>query len=64
LLAGFFVIFLPETNGYPMPANKADLKRMYKRLPPVDNFTNSSEMPLEKVEGNGNYQEQLMLDTA
>merc|ERR1712142_1172422 len=35
LVAGFLIIFLPETNGYPMPANKADIKRMYKKLPPI-----------------------------
>ena len=36
LVAGFLIIFLPETNGYPMPANKADIKRMYKKLPPIE----------------------------
>ena len=35
LVAGVSIFFLPETNGYPMPANKADLKRMYERLPPM-----------------------------
>jgi len=35
LIAGVLIFFLPETNGYPMPASKEDLKRMYKKLPPL-----------------------------
>lgn len=49
LIAGVLIFFLPETNGYPMPACKEDLKRMYKKLPPLKE---QDAEPLGKINDN------------